>query len=67
MKRLTFIGIDGREKTFSGITDIIKDGQPLDLESRGLLAKLFSGRLMIHYAGGKIAAVDGDKVKQILP
>lgn len=64
--RFTFIMTDGTEKTFGGITKIIKDGQSLNLQEKGLIDKLVSGRLVITYAGGKTGFIDGDRVKQIL-
>ena len=64
--RFTFILTDGSEKNFSGITKIIKDGKNI-LPIQGNIEELFSGRLTVHYADGKIAFIEGDKVKHVLP
>lgn len=65
--RFTFEFTNGREETFSGITQIIKDGAPIDFTQRGCINELFSGHLVIHYAAGKVALVDGNKVKRVTP
>ena len=65
--RLTFIFTDGREETFSGITRIFKGKNPIDFTQKGCMPELTSGHLTIHYAAGKIALVDGNKVKAVIP